>query len=232
MPTRGERNFFRLPDFAARMYESLVSMNAIRLQHREIAERLTRRIQRGRLLDIGTGPGMLLREVHCLNPEIELFGLDISDAMVALAWKRLSDIPVDLRAGNIRKTDYANDYFDLVTCTGSFYLWDEPAAGLNEVHRILKPGCKAVLFESYRDFDKTALRQALRKNLQGEPWMRRMISPYFLMKQLRITYTVEETARIVRQSRFAHTFKIETILLANLPMWMCITLSKNDHEPS
>jgi ubiquinone/menaquinone biosynthesis C-methylase UbiE len=226
MSDRGERSFSRLPGFAARMYALLTKTRAIQLQHREIAQRLARHIQVGRLLDIGTGPGFLLREVHNLNRGIELLGLDISDAMVALARKNLSDLNADVRLGNIQKTDYENGYFDLVTCTGSFYLWDEPVASLNEIYRILKPGSASILFESYRDFDETDFKQTLSRNLQGEPLVRRMISPFFLKKQLRMTYSVEETTRIIQQTFFADTFDIEKVTIANLPVWMCITLRK------
>jgi ubiquinone/menaquinone biosynthesis C-methylase UbiE len=226
MSTRGERDFSHLPGFAARMYELLTKTRAIHLQHQEIAQKLTRLIRKGRLLDVGMGPGSLLRKVHCLNPEIELFGLDISEAMVALAHKNLSDLAVNICVGNIQKTDYNDDYFDLITCTGSFYLWDEPIASLNEAYRILKPGCAAVLFESYRDFNEVAFKRALRQNLHGEHLFRQMISPFFLEKQLRMTYTVEETTHIIQQTRFANTFNIEKVSIANLPVWMCITLSK------
>jgi ubiquinone/menaquinone biosynthesis C-methylase UbiE len=208
------------------MYELLTQTRAIQLQQQEIAQRLTRHIQVGRLLDIGTGPGFLLREVHNLNRGIELFGLDISDAMVALARKNLSDLNVDVRLGNIRKTDYEDDYFDLVTCTGSFYLWDEPVASLNEMYRILKPGSASILFESYRDYDEAALEQALRQNLGDEPLVRRMVSPFFLKKQLCMTYSVEETTCIIQQTFFAEPFDIEKVTIANLPVWMCITLRK------
>ncbi len=226
MSTRGERDFSHLPGFAAKMYDSLTRTNAIHRQYQEIAQRLTQHIQRGRLLDIGTGPGSLLREVHRLNPEIELFGLDISEAMVALARRNLSDLAVDIRLGNIRKTDYVDDYFDLLTCTGSFYLWDEPVASLNEIYRVLKSGGAAVLFESYRDPDNTAFKNALQQNVRDEPLVRRIISPFFLRKQLRMTYTVEETTHIIQQTRFVATFNIEKISIANLPVWMCISLSK------
>lgn len=226
MSTRGERDFSKLPVFAAPMYEFLTKTNAIRLQHREIAQRLMEQLPQGRLLDIGMGPGSLLREVHLLNPQIELHGLDISDAMVALARKNLSDLEVDIRLGTIRKTEYAAEYFDLVTCTGSFYLWDDPVLCLDEIHRILKPGCRAVLFESYRDYDEAAFRKALRENVQKEPFLRRTISPVFLGRQLQMTYTVDETTRIVQQGRFSNTFGIEKISLARLPIWMCITLRK------
>lgn len=226
MSTRGERDFLNLPGFAARMYELLTKTGAIRLQHQEIAQRLTQQLQQGRLLDVGMGPGALLREVHRLNQKIELHGLDISDAMVALARKNLSDLKVDVRSGSIQKTEYAAEYFDLITCTGSFYLWDEPVLSLNEIYRILKPGRSAVLFESYRDFDEATFRTALQRNVQKEPFLRRIISPFFLRRQLRMTYTVDEITRIIQRTCFADTFTIEKVSIAHLPVWMCITLRK------
>ncbi len=91
-----------------------------------------------RLLDVGTGPARLLLEVHRLNPHIALFGLDISHAMVELATKNLSGMNAQIRLGNIRATHYDSDFFDFVTCSGSFYLWDNAVEGLEETYRILR----------------------------------------------------------------------------------------------
>lgn len=60
--------------------------------------------------------------------------------MIEVARRNLAGINVDLRAQNIWQTDYDNDYFDIVTCTGSLCLWDNPAAGIEEIFRILKKG--------------------------------------------------------------------------------------------
>ncbi|MCJ7540201.1 MAG: class I SAM-dependent methyltransferase, partial [Desulfobacterales bacterium] len=135
MKSRGQENFINLPDFAARLYNSLTQTKAIERQQREIAHDLISRIERGRMLDIGTGPGKLLFEVHQLNPGLELFGLDISEAMVQLAKKSLKGIKVNIECGDIRQTNYEDDFFDIITCTGSFYLWDNPEEGLEEIYR-------------------------------------------------------------------------------------------------
>jgi len=126
MTSRGQQDFIHLPGFAARLYAALTGINSIRSQHQEIAADLTGNISSGRLIDVGMGPGVLLAEIHRLKPGIELHGLDISSAMVELARKNLGNVPAKLRVGDIRKTDYPDLYFDIVTCTGSFYLWDEP----------------------------------------------------------------------------------------------------------
>jgi ubiquinone/menaquinone biosynthesis C-methylase UbiE len=121
MKSRGQANFIRLPGFAAGLYNNLMKTRAIERQYREIAQELASRIKNGRVLDIGTGPGKLLIEIYRLKPELELFGLDISEAMVYLARKNLAGIPADIQRGDIRYTRYPDDFFDLITCTGSFY---------------------------------------------------------------------------------------------------------------
>jgi ubiquinone/menaquinone biosynthesis C-methylase UbiE len=149
MKSRGQQSFVTLPSFAARLYNSLTQTRAIERQHREIAADLVSRIEHGRMLDIGTGPGQLLFEVHQLNPDVELFGIDISEAMVQFAREKLTGITVNIQCGDIRHTNYVNDFFDLVTCTGSFYLWDNPEECLEEIFRIMKKDRSAYLYETY-----------------------------------------------------------------------------------
>ena len=66
--TRGERNFVSLPGFAALLYDHLMKSKPTMLQYQEIAQDLVSRLDRGRLLDIGTGPGFLLKEVYSGDP--------------------------------------------------------------------------------------------------------------------------------------------------------------------
>src|SRR5665648_94421 len=151
--SRGEDSFVKLPTFAAKLYDSMMQSEATKMQYKEIAQDLVSQLEDGRLLDIGTGPGHLLCEIHKLNPNIELYGLDISNSMVEQASRNLADSRVDLQCGNIRTTNYKSDYFDLITCSGSFYLWDNPIESLEEIYRILKPGGAAFLYETHRDID-------------------------------------------------------------------------------
>jgi len=226
MSSRGEASFINLPGLAARLYDSLAQTRAIQHKFQEVARELTTRMSRGRWLDIGTGPGRLLAEIHKLNPKMELFGLDIADSMVQVARKNLAAVPADLRQGNIQHTDYESDWFDLVTCTGSFYLWDRPEECLQEVHRILRPGRSAYLFDTRRDFEEAEFRRALQINLQQESLLRRWITPHLLRRQLRMAYRVDEIAEIVGRTRFAPSFVIDKITLAGLPVWLRITLTK------
>jgi len=85
MGSRGERNFIHLPTLAAQLYTRLTSIRPVQQQHNEIAGLLCSRIDHGKLLDIGTGPGFLLQAIHRLNPAIQLYGPYI------LAQARFSD---------------------------------------------------------------------------------------------------------------------------------------------
>ncbi|MCX5973349.1 MAG: class I SAM-dependent methyltransferase [Coprothermobacterota bacterium] len=226
MKSRGQESFVSLPGFAARLYNNLTQTRAIERQHQEIARDLVSRIEHGRLLDIGTGPGKLLFEVHQLNSSIELFGLDISEAMVQLARKNLTGINVNIQCGDVRHTNYVDDFFDIVTCTGSFYLWDNPEKCLEEVFRIMKKDRSAYLYETYQDFNDSQVREALKTNLAGESLVRRLVTPIFLMRQLRMTYRTSEIVDIIKRTSFAGSYTIGQISLGGFPAWLRIQLTK------
>lgn len=226
MSGRGEHSLVRLPRFGARLHEHLGQTRASETQVREIAQYLVSRIPRGRLLDIGAGPGHLLREVHRLNPKIDLCGLDVSGAMARLARRNLAGIRADLRQGGIGRTTYPSESFALVTCTGSFYRWDDPQECLEEVFRILEGGRSAYLFETHKGLQRDELRRALRVNLRGESLLRRLLASRCLKKQLRMTCPRRELDEILQGSPFTNSYWINEVTLAGLPIWLRITLTK------
>jgi len=228
MSTRGEKHFIKFPKFAANLYDYLMSAKAIRFQINEIAEYLVSKIHQGRLLDVGTGHGRLLIAINKLNPKIELYGLDISESMIQLARKNLAGIPVDIRWGNIRKSDYNDNFFDIVTCTGSFYLWDHPEEGLEEIYRILKFNHSTYLFETYREHDKEKVRKALKSSLRQENLFIRLFGPFSLKKQLSMTYKIPEIESIIKKTSFKNSYKINKITLSGLPIWLRIELKKSN----
>ncbi|OFY62170.1 MAG: hypothetical protein A2V64_00880 [Bacteroidetes bacterium RBG_13_43_22] len=68
-----------MPSFAARLYDNLTSVSGVNRSFEEISEFISTLLKQGSLLDIGTGPGRLLREINKRNPQIDLYGLDIAE---------------------------------------------------------------------------------------------------------------------------------------------------------
>lgn len=226
MEDRGEESFIKFPKFAARLYDKIMTFTPMEIQRIQIAEIILETIKQGKLLDIGTGHGRLLLEISKLNPKLELYGIDISENMIELARENLSNINVDLRQGNINHTDFDDDFFDIITCTGSFYLWNAPIEGLNEIYRILKPNKIGILFETHKEYDILDLDNKIKSNLLNEGFFARRLVPRFLKKQLKMTYEISELNDILTKSMFGKRFSIEKVTLANLPIWIKIILKK------
>jgi ubiquinone/menaquinone biosynthesis C-methylase UbiE len=227
MKTRGETQYINMPFFAVKLYDNLTSIKGINKSFKEIAGLIGNTINQGNLLDVGTGPGRLLFEISSRVPQINLFGLDISNSMIDLAKQNLANIPnVDLRIGNINRTDFQDNFFDCVVSTGSFYNWDTPVQGLNEIYRILIPGKMAYIFDTYNDFDRKLLNDKLKENLQEYNLFRKIASKYFLRKQLSMTYSINEYNKILIQTDFKGSYRIQPIMLGNLPVHVRIELKK------
>ena len=225
--SRGEKSFLRFPKPAVLLYDYMMRSTPAQLQYREIAEDIVSRVPSGRILDIGTGPGWLIKHINRLNSDLALFGLDISAEMIDRAQKNLSGINVDLRVGSIYSTDYPGQYFDCVACSGSFYVWDDPVAGLNGIYRILKGGCSAYLYESRHEINTETILPKIHQNLRNDPWIIRLIAPRLLLKQIRMTYSTKQYHGILRESLFADSYSIENIELAGIPIWVRIEVNKN-----
>jgi methylase of polypeptide subunit release factors len=70
--------------------------------YREVAEQLPH-LDSGRVLDIGTGSGLMLRVGGDIMPHVELFGLDLSAAAIRMACRNLVGMEVDLRVGSLEQ---------------------------------------------------------------------------------------------------------------------------------
>ncbi|MGH7092245.1 MAG: class I SAM-dependent methyltransferase [Stellaceae bacterium] len=106
---------------------------------------------RARLLDIGCGTGMLLREVKRNHPRLAVTGIDLSAPYLDVARRRLADWSgVELLAAPAEAMPLPDAGFDIVTCV---YLMHElpPAvrgAVAAEIRRVLKPGGTLILVDS------------------------------------------------------------------------------------
>ena len=99
------------------------------------------------ILDIGSGPGLLVEDMATIiGPGGSICGIDVSAAMIALSKKRCSHLPqVEFREGDATSLPYNNDEFDVAVSTQVYEYVEDIQACLNEMHRVLKPGGRALI---------------------------------------------------------------------------------------
>ena len=105
----------------------------------------------GTVLEIGSGPGRLAVRLAREAPGITLTGVDISEAMVERAARRAAGAGLSERVrfevGDVGALPLSDEDFDAVVSTLSLHHWPEPAHGLAEIHRVLKPGGEAWIYD-------------------------------------------------------------------------------------
>jgi ubiquinone/menaquinone biosynthesis C-methylase UbiE len=80
-------------------------------------------------------------------------GIDLTDAAVDLARRRfeLFDLPGTFRVADAETLDFPDNSFDIVYSHGVLHHTPDTAAAVREIHRVLRPGGKAVVMLYHRD---------------------------------------------------------------------------------
>ncbi|MFI1104434.1 class I SAM-dependent methyltransferase [Streptomyces melanogenes] len=95
----------------------------------------------GRLLDVGCGPGMLVRHLLDTRPEeFQITGCDQSPAMIDAAIARSKGSGnVELTVARVEKMPFPDKHFDVVVAMGVLEYADA-GDGLREIARVVRPG--------------------------------------------------------------------------------------------
>ena len=110
--------------------------------------------ERDVILDVGCGGGRTVAKLAAAAISGKVSGIDYSEESVAAARRtnqRLIDLGrVEIRQASVSALPFADDTFDLVTAVETHFWWEDPAAGMRESLRVLKPGGRmAIIAEFY-----------------------------------------------------------------------------------
>jgi len=105
------------------------------------------------ILDAGSGTGWLCRLLARNAPQGHVMGIDVSDEMIRRARESSAGIDnVTFVTGSVDSIPAEAASFNRAVSVESAYYWPRPARGLQELHRVLRPGGSAwVLINYYLD---------------------------------------------------------------------------------
>jgi ubiquinone/menaquinone biosynthesis C-methylase UbiE len=120
-------------------------------------ERLARELAKdlpgnARVLEIAPGPGFLSVALAKLGL-FKITGLDISQSFVRMAseYAKREGVVARFIHGSASDIPLEDGLFDLIVCRAAFKNFSEPLKALNEMHRVLKPGGRALIIDLRKD---------------------------------------------------------------------------------
>jgi SAM-dependent methyltransferase len=107
-----------------------------------------------RVLEIGFGPGLAIRELSRRATHGLVCGVDHSEVMVRQAARRNADAVragrVDLRGGSAEHLPAFAEPFDKVLAVNNMGMWRDPDERLQELHRLMRPGGRIAIVSQPR----------------------------------------------------------------------------------
>jgi ubiquinone/menaquinone biosynthesis C-methylase UbiE len=143
----------------SRIYD-VVARRLVRGMYRRLADDVALIApQGGAVLDIGTGPGVLLVEIARRRPDLRLTGIDLSADMVGKAARNALPYAgqISVKVADATDLPFADDSFDLVVTSLSLHHWDHPEAAAPQLARVLRPGGRLCVYDfPFAPFDLLA----------------------------------------------------------------------------
>ncbi len=97
------------------------------------------------VLDVGCGTGRLLRRAYRYWPEAQLIGVDPAHGMIEKA--KLLTPNATFFTSMAESLPLQDASVDLALSTSSFHHWQDQAAGVREIARVLRPGGYFILVD-------------------------------------------------------------------------------------
>ena len=155
-------------------YDRIIAPAVTELLEGNLGEIIDEIPEGAQMLDVGCGGGQALELLAVRRPDLRLHGVDLSPGQVARARARLRN-RATIVEGSALELPYASDRFDFVFSEASIKHWTDPARGLRECVRVLRPGGHLVVTEADRGCRLEDAAAFVRKW-----WLPRAVSPLTL----------------------------------------------------
>jgi len=194
----------RIPGVLASAYEKATRM-VIESYYRPVAAEIVANLNEGTILDLGTGPGYLPVEIAKRSATINVIGVDLSRKLIKMARSNASKEGLADRlafqSGNAGRLEFADSSFDMVISTGMLHSLKEPVAVLQEIHRVLKAGREAWIFDPARvasRVDREKWKASLTLRERFFLWLFKISGLHKSIK----TYTRKQAIALIKQTDF------------------------------
>lgn len=122
-------------------------------------------ITTGKCLDIGTGHGFLGIELAKIT-ELEMYFVDLDPEALEMARKNAAanklKNPLHFVGADVCALPFEDDFADLVISRGSLWFWKDQVKGLQEIHRVIKPGGTAFVGGGLGRYTPATIRKRLK----------------------------------------------------------------------
>jgi ubiquinone/menaquinone biosynthesis C-methylase UbiE len=174
-----------------------------RTRFEDTARLVAERVRPGaQVLEVAPGPGYLAIELAKRGYAVT--ALDISKSFVRITSENATKagVAVDVRHGNAAQMPFADASFDFIVCMAAFKNFTDPIGAINEMHRVLKPGGQASIFDLRKDATRQEIDAEVRK-MHLSPMNTHLTRWTFQFMLLKRAYAREELERMAAQSRFS-----------------------------
>ena len=203
VPTTSKKGYrgLGMEGFIARWYARTTGQH--KESYRKSAEVVAGQLADGAsVLEVAPGPGYLAIELARLG-NYRVVGLDISRSFVEMARRNAQDagVAVTFEQGNASSMPFGPDSFDFIVCRAAFKNFSEPVQALNEMHRVLRPGGKALIFDLRPDASPEAINAEVQS--MGLGWFNSLLTKLtFKCMLLKTAYSREQFRQMASQTPF------------------------------
>jgi ubiquinone/menaquinone biosynthesis C-methylase UbiE len=171
-------------------------------EFRDLAKRIVGIVPPGsRVLEIAPGPGYLAIELARLG-SYRIAGLDVSQTFVRIAREnaRRAGLEVDFRQGDAAALPFASEAIDFIVCRAAFKNFGDPDGALREMHRVLRPGGRALIIDMRKDATAQAIFAEVEKMRLGH--INRFVTRTTLSALRKRAYSRSDLERMVQAIPF------------------------------